>query len=153
MTVDQRLEGVTDPRTRSVVHHAQQRMDGIIQEALKNTGRNQLFRLGEVADSFSSVKLDFDYQSVAIHNDRAKMKNGTQDNLKLLQLPPISPGQKIILDHPGGAAIEDKNGILMVIRLPAVFEEIHVCYIISFHSSLSSLTGCLRMTLSKQVMT
>jgi hypothetical protein len=153
MTVDERLpEGVTDPHTRSAVHHAWQRMDGIIQEALKNTGRNQLGWVREVADS-SSVKLDFDYQSVAIHNDKAKQKNGTQDNLKSLKLPPISPGQKIILDHPGGAAIEDKNGVLMAIRLPAVFEEIHVCYIISFHSSLSSLTHRLRMTLSKQVMT
>ncbi|KAF8318832.1 uncharacterized protein EI90DRAFT_3020942 [Cantharellus anzutake] len=106
MTVDERLEGVTDPHTRSAVHHARQRMDGIIQEALKNT--------------------DFDYQSVAIHNDKAKMKNGTQGNLKPLKLPPINPGQKIILDHPGGAAIEDKNGVLVAIRLPAVFQEIHL---------------------------
>ncbi|KAF8309451.1 uncharacterized protein EI90DRAFT_1506119 [Cantharellus anzutake] len=108
MTVDQRLEGVTDPFIRSSVHHAQQKMDSIIEEALKNT-----------------VKLDFDYQSVAIHNDRAKKKNGTQDDMKALQLPPISPGQKIVLNHPGGAAIEDKNGVLLAIRLPAVFEQIH----------------------------
>jgi hypothetical protein len=77
------------------------------------------------------VRLDFDYQSVAINNDRAKKKNGTQDNMKALQLPPISPGQKIILNHPGGAAIEDKNGVLVAIRLPAVFEQIHVRYIYS----------------------
>ncbi|KAF8317828.1 uncharacterized protein EI90DRAFT_3293420 [Cantharellus anzutake] len=108
MTVDQCLEGVTDPFIRSSVHHAQQKMDSIIEEALKNT-----------------VKLPFDYQSVAIHNDQAKKKNGTQDDMKALQLPPISPGQKIVLNHPGGAAIEDKNGVLLAIRLPAVFEQIH----------------------------
>jgi hypothetical protein len=67
-----------------------------------------------------------DYQSIAVHNDKAMTANRTQDHRKSLKFPKITPDQKIILDAPGGAAIEDRNGILLAIRLPKVFQYIHV---------------------------
>jgi hypothetical protein len=72
------------------------------------------------------VKLNFDFRSVALNNDKAMNLNGTQDNLLSPRLPHIPPDQKVILDSPGGAAIEDKDGNLLAIRLPNVFAGIHV---------------------------
>jgi hypothetical protein len=73
-----------------------------------------------------------DYRSIAVHNDKAMTPTGTQDRRLALGLPNITPAQKIILGKPEGAAIEDKNGVLLAIRLPKVFDHIHV-------SSLSPL--------------
>jgi hypothetical protein len=63
---------------------------------------------------------------VALNNDKAMKLNGTQDNRLPLKLPCIPPDQKVILDSPGGAAIEDMHGNLIAIRLPNVFEGVHV---------------------------
>lgn len=57
---------------------------------------------------------------------------GTQDSPRTLKLPPIPEGQKIILNNPAGAAIEDKNGVLLAIRLPNVFEDVQVCTFLLF---------------------
>jgi hypothetical protein len=45
MTVNERLEGVTDSFTRQAVIEANNKMDVIVQEALKNTGKYMMFLL------------------------------------------------------------------------------------------------------------
>jgi hypothetical protein len=72
--------------------------------------------------------LDIDYAKVTVHNDMATNANDSQENMWPLRLPPI-PGQDIILDYPQGATIEDKNGVLLAIRLPNALGHVHVSFV------------------------
>ena len=70
------------------------------------------------------VQLDIDYTRIAIHQDKAMNRMGTQTDRHKLRLP--KKMEKTVLSNPQGAAIEDRNGTLIAIRLPNVFEFVHV---------------------------
>ena len=57
---------------------------------------------------------------------------GTQTHRHKLKLPKVV--QKILLDSPQGAAIEDRNGVLIAIRLPKALEYVHVSCLATLRS-------------------
>jgi hypothetical protein len=61
-----------------------------------------------------------------VHNDKATNANGSQENMMPLQLPRVPNGQDIVLNYAQGAAIEDRNGSLLAIRLPNALKYVHV---------------------------
>ena len=69
-----------------------------------------------------------------MHQDKAMNSAGTQTRRRELNLPPTV--EKMVLKSPNGAAIEDRNGTLIAIRLPNALEFVHVsslvCYILFF---------------------
>ncbi|KAF8315988.1 uncharacterized protein EI90DRAFT_3293792, partial [Cantharellus anzutake] len=103
----ERVRGVKDPWVGEAITLAEREVEAAIFAALKNT-----------------VRIDIDYRDVASHNDKATNKQGTQTNMRDIEFP-TPPIEKILLDNRHGAAIEDRNGVLLAIRLPGVFEFIH----------------------------
>ncbi|KAF8307647.1 uncharacterized protein EI90DRAFT_3293931 [Cantharellus anzutake] len=104
----QRMEGIDDPQVRREVEAAEELVDSTIFKALKNT-----------------VQLDIDYATVAMHNDEATPPSKSQARPIELALPTMTPEQMAVLRHPDGAAIEDRSGVLLAIRLPNVLMGIH----------------------------
>ncbi|KAF8324667.1 uncharacterized protein EI90DRAFT_3129601 [Cantharellus anzutake] len=103
-----RLKKVESNFSREAIHHAENNVDNVILEAMKNT-----------------VRVDIDYAEVAVHNDKATNDNGSQEKMMRLSLPTVPEGQDIVLNYAQGAAIEDKNGTLLAIRLPHALDYVH----------------------------
>ncbi|KAF8330162.1 uncharacterized protein EI90DRAFT_3289886 [Cantharellus anzutake] len=103
------LKGIDDSRIRHIVEVAESKVDINICNAMTNT-----------------IKLDFDYADIASHNDGAVPPAKSQLHPKDLELPPLSSNHaRTLLESEAGAAIEDRSGNLLAIRIPNVFSPIH----------------------------
>ena len=120
-----RLEGITDDFTRQAIEYAEGQVESAIRQALENTGEWTCLSCLLWLIFFSLVRIDIDYKDIAIHQDKV----GTPINRRRLNLP--KKVNNTLLHGQQGAAIEDRNGTLIAIRLPSVLDFVHVSHLTS----------------------
>ena len=142
MARSNRVTQTDSPFTIDAIHWAENEVDANIEASMKNTGKCIIcvlsylhLQLIQILIYFT-VQIDFQFASVATHNDRATNLSGSQIKPKPLTFPP-PPQNEIILNHHEGAAITDSAGTLLAIRIPNALSFIHVSLIYLYQCSFT----------------
>src|SRR5258708_36920186 len=105
MARSNRVTQTDSPFTIDAIHWAENEVDAIIEASMKNTGKCIIcilsylhLQLIQILIYFT-VQIDFQFASVATHNDRATNLSGSQIKPKPLAFPPPPQNTLILILH------------------------------------------------------